>query len=438
MAGLFHGEIGLNDWLKFRSITAYRKDNTRTPIDFDATAAVDVDVPAIYKNKQFSQEFQVVADNGPLQGVAGVYYLNATAYDIFDVLLYTTLPTVLPGLTAATTGDVKTKTWAAFGDFTYDLSDQWAVSIGGRYTNDKRSATVLRQTLILGGSPAIGGAPPYGVGTVIATTSNFQGKRKDTAFTPRASVQFKPNENHNLYLSYSKGFKGGGFDPRGQSTQAPSQSYQDIYDFMAFDPEKVDSYELGWKAALADRRLQIATALFQANYKDVQVPGSAGCVVGGVSSFCGITTNAGKARFRGLEVEANWRVAQDMMRVGDRLNFAASLGYLDAKYLEFITNIAGVGPVDVADNRKIQNTPKWTWSGSLDYMTPVGAGMLDANTTLSYRSSSQQFELRSPMLDQKGYSLWDANLVWRSEGNRYEFGLHAQEHPQQEIYRRRL
>jgi iron complex outermembrane receptor protein len=421
-----HGEVGLNDWLKFRTITAYRKDRSDTPIDFDATPEADVDVPAIYKNHQFSQEFQLVADKGPLQGVAGFYYLNANAFDVFDVRLYTTLPAGLPGLTAATSGNVKTKTWAAFTDLTYNFTPQWAVSLGGRFTNDKRHAEVVRRNLLYGGSPELGGSDGYAVGTQLgALTSSFEGSRKDTAFTPRASVTFKPTPDHTIYASYSKGFKGGGFDPRGLTTQAPSQSPADIYDFMAFNPEKVDSYELGWKASLLDRRLQFATAVFDAEYKDVQVPGSAGCVVGGVATFCGITTNAGKARFRGVEFETNARLAQDFATAGDRLSLAGTLGYLDAKYLQFITNIAGVGPVNVADDRKIQNTPKWTLSGSLDYQAPVGSGRLDANTTVSYRSSSQQFELRTPMLDQAGFALWDANIVWRSAGNRYEIGLHG-------------
>ncbi len=420
-----HGEVGLNDWLKFRTITAYRKDKSTTPIDFDALQAVDLDVPAIYRNKQFSQELQLVVDRGPLAGIVGAYYLNANATNIFDVRLYTTLPGVLPGLTAATAGDVDTKTWAIFGDFTYDFNPQWSLSLGARYTNDKRRAKVLRQTYIFGGQPGLGGSNGFGVGTVIATTSNFDGKRTDTAVTPRASISFKPTPDHNIYLSYSKGFKGGGFDPRGQTSQAPTQSPRDIYDFMAFNPEKVDSYELGWKAQLFDRRLQFATDVFDAEYKDVQVPGSAGCTVGGVQTFCGITTNAGRARFRGFEFEGNLRVAENMAAAGDRLNFAATLGYLDAKYKEFITNIPGVGPVDVAAFRKIQNTPKWTTSASLDYSTPVWGGRLDANTTLSYRSKSQQFELRSPGLDQKGFALLDANILWRSGDGRYEFGLHG-------------
>jgi iron complex outermembrane receptor protein len=423
----FHGEIGLTDWLKFRTITAFRKDRSDTPIDFDATPAVDVDVPAIYKNHQFSQEFQLVADKGPLQGVAGLYYLNASAVDVFDVRLYASLPTILPGLTAATEGNVKTKTWAAFTDLTYNFTPQWAASVGVRYTNDHRHAEVFRRNLILGGSPQLGGSDPFdatGV-QVGAATSDFDGSRTDQAVTPRASINFKPTPNHNFYFSYSRGFKGGGFDPRGLTTQAPSQDPQDIYDFMAFDPEKVDSYEAGWKASLFGRRLQLATAIFDAEYKDVQVPGSAGCVVNGVTTFCGITTNAGKARFRGVEIETNARLAHDFATAGDRLNLAGTLGYLDAKYLQFITNIAGLGPVDVAKDRKIQNTPKWTLSGSLDYDTPLADGHLDLNTTVSYRSASQQFELRTPMLDQRGFALWDANIVWRSRGNRYEIGLHG-------------
>jgi len=98
---------------------------------------------------------------------------------------------------------------------------------------------------------------------------------------------------------------------------------------------------------------------------------------------------------------------------------------LDGKYKEFITNIAALGPTDVADNREIQNTPKWTLSGSVDYDTPAFGGRLNVNSTLSYRSASQQFELPVPYIDQGGFALWDANMVWRSTGNHWELGLHA-------------
>ena len=81
---------------------------------------------------------------------------------------------------------------------------------------------------------------------------------------------------------------------------------------------------------------------------------------------------------------------------------------------------------DVAAFRKIQNTPKWTASGTLSLTHPFGNGEeLNASATLSYRSSSQQFELRIPGLDQKGYALLDANLVYTGPDHHWTFGVHA-------------
>ena len=439
-----HGEIGLADWLTFRTITAYRKSHSATPIDFDALPTVDVDVPAKYHDHQFSQELQLVAERGPLHGVMGFYYLDANAFNVFDVRLYATGPLIgLPGLTAATRGNVDTKTWAGFFDLTYDLTPQWSFSMGWRYTRDHRHATVVRANLRAGGSPELGGSPPFdatGI-QVGALTSNFDGERTDKKMTPRLSLSFKPTPDHNIYVSYSQGFKGGGFDPRGLTTAAPDlngngiREPNEIFDYMAFDPETVSSYEAGWKASLFDRRFQFALAVFRADYQDVQIPGSAGAVINGVPTFVGVTTNAAKARFSGVELETNWRVARDMAIAGDRLSLAGTLGYLDAKFLKY-TTIVGFDPVtglplarpiefDVADFRKIQNTPKWTLSGTLDYDVPVASGRLNLNSTVSYRSKSQQFELAIPGLDQKGFALWDANIVWRSNGGRYEFGVHA-------------
>jgi iron complex outermembrane receptor protein len=428
-----HVTADLVEGFTLKSISSWRRSKSNTPIDFDALPTIDVDVPAKYEDSQFSQEIQLEIDRGPLAGIIGAYYLDANAANIFDVRLYATPPFGPLGLTAATAGDVDTKTWAIFGDFTYDISDQWSVSVGGRYTEDKRHAVVLRQTYLGGGQPGLGGDAGFGVGTPIATTSNFDGKRKDTDFTPRASISFKPNDNHNIYLSYAQGFKGGGFDPRGQTNNAPSQSPEDVYDFMAFDPETVESYELGWKGALFDKRLRMAVALFRANYKDVQVPGSAPCATAQGPSFCGITTNAGKARFQGVEVEANWAVVEDLATSGDRLNISGSLGYLDAEYREFLTvmtfdenlNPIPAQTIDMADFREVQNTPKWTMSGTLNYDTPMASGRLNFNSTLSYRSKSQQFELAVPGIDEDGFALLDASIVWRSAGDRWSVGLHG-------------
>mgnify|MGYP006175746153 CR=1 FL=1 len=104
-------------------------------------------------NEQVSQEVQLLVDAGPFSGMVGAYYLDATADTLFDVRLFTTLS----GLTAFTKAAVDTETYAIFGDFTYDFSDQLSLSVGGRYTWDKRTANILRQNYLGGGSPFFGG-----------------------------------------------------------------------------------------------------------------------------------------------------------------------------------------------------------------------------------------------------------------------------------------
>jgi iron complex outermembrane receptor protein len=197
----------------------------------------------------------------------------------------------------------------------------------------------------------------------------------------------------------------------------------EISQFISFRPETVTSYELGYKGSPLPG-LDVATALFHADYKDVQIPGSAPCTLNGMASFCGVTGNAGKARFQGVELEADARLGRDLAAPGDRLNLAGTMGYIKADYLRYETFIlAGRTTVDVADFRQVQNTPKWTASGTLDYSAPLSGGRLNLNTTLSYRSKTFQFEIPNPFLDQKAYSLLDANVLWKS--SRFSVGVHG-------------
>ncbi|TRW14848.1 TonB-dependent receptor [Glacieibacterium frigidum] len=419
----------LSDAFTLKNILAYRRDRTDTPIDFDSLPAQDVDVPAIYKNKQTSEELQLLYSSDKLNGLLGFYYLDANAFNIFDVILGTTGAVLgLPGFTASTFGDVDTKTYSFFGDFTYDFTEQFSLSVGGRYTNDKRNSVIIRKNLIGGASPELGGA---GV-QLGALTSNFNGEATFKEFTPRASISFKPTPDHNLYASYSKGFKGGGFDPRGLSTAAPDTNKNgvrdpnEIYDFLSFDPETVDSYELGYKASLFDRRLSLSIAAFHADYKDVQVPGSFGFDSNGDGindTFVGVTSNAGKAKIDGLEIEGLARLAPEFAGAGSNVNLGFSFGYIDAKYKQFI----GPTGTDVAKQRVFQNTPKYTASLGLTVSVPLslmGDGIVDIAPALSYKSKTSQFEIAGP-LDQKAYTLLDASLVWRSDDDRWSVGVHG-------------
>ena len=398
--------------LTFRSISAYRKDDTATPIDFDALPAVDVDVPGYYRNHQFSQELQMLVDKGKFNGLVGLYYLSASALTQFDVRLFTTLN----GLTGYTDANVDTETMAAFADFTYDFSDQLSLSVGGRYTWDERSAKILRQNYFGGGSPTFGGAGiPAG-----APGTNFRGKQTFTKFTPRASLSFKPNPDTQFYVSFSQGFKGGGFDPRGAGANAPdlngdgTKSDAEIAQFLSFRPEKVNSYEIGYKAALFDRRFTVALAAFRMDYTDVQIPGSVACTIGGLPSFCGVVSNAGKARLQGFEAEGKLRLGA--------LTLNGSVGYIDAKYQSYIANIAGV-PTQVAAFRHVQNTPAWNGAASATYGVDLGQGKVDFTAGMSFKSKTYQFEIANPYLDQPAYQLFDASIVYHAPGNRWSLGV---------------
>jgi iron complex outermembrane recepter protein len=423
--GALNIAINLTDTLTFKSITAYREDKSTTPIDFDSLPASDVDVPAIYNNDQFSQELQLLYEGERLSGVLGFYYLNANAFTAFDVALFTTGALIgLPGLNAQTLGDVNTDTWSVFGDFTYKLTDQLSVSLGGRYTSDKRTSQVLRTTFIGGFSNLFDGT-----GVPIAVTSNFNGGATFEDFNPRASISYQPNRNHNFYLSYSQGFKGGGFDPRGQTTACRTGTGglcnpQQIFDFMSFEPETVDSYEAGWKASLMDNRVNIRLAGFLGQYKNVQIPGSVGFDSNGDGvndSFIGITSNAASADINGVEFEGTALVGKDFAGAGSRFSINWSLGIIDAKFNTFIDNFGR----DVANQRVFQNTPDLTAHMGFNLGLPVAKGMVDFIGTLSLRSDASQFEARNPFLDQDGFALADASIVYTPNNGRFTIGVHG-------------
>lgn len=437
----FLGEWQASDAFTIKNILAYRDNEAGQQIDFDSLPVSDLQSPFNTRDDQFSEEFQVLYNSDDVKGVVGSYYLSANAANEFDVILGQLGTLIgLPGLNAFTSGEVKTNTWSVFGDFTFDLERMAGIqglelSLGGRYTEDIRKAHVLRQTL-LGNSTFFGGTP-----VTLATTSDFVGRSKFTDFSPRVSLAWRPNEDYKAYFSFSQGFKGGGFDPRGQSSATPdfdnsgTVTPDEVFRFMSFEPEEIDNYEVGLKSSFANGRATTNIALFYADYTNVQIPGSIGVDTTGDGiddSFAGVTSNAGAATMKGVEFEGSAVLTEDVFASGDSWTANASVGYIDAKYDEFIVaapdGAGGTALTNVADFLSIQNTPKWTANISSNYETPLTlfgkSGSISFLQSVSYRSATNQFEFDSP-IDQAGYVLFDASVVWDTDDGKWQFGVHG-------------
>jgi iron complex outermembrane recepter protein len=388
------GEWTVAPEVTLKSITAYRDGETNGNIDFDGTSQPTLDIPAFYKDDQVSQEFQLIYEGDRFQGVAGVYYLDGHAEGAFDTVLGNA------GLTIFTAGSVDTRSLAAFADFSFNISDQWRLSAGGRYTSDRRTGTVFRQTLLGLRSPFFGNA----AAVPLVTNTDYTNRRTDNQFTPRVSISYLPNPDTTFYASYSKGYKSGGFDMRGDASLTPNT-------VNGYEPETVDAYEVGMKAYAIDRSLYFSLAGFYSDYQNqqvtVQVP-----VGANVASF---VNNAADSRIWGVEAEAR-------AILSDNLSVSAMFGYINADFRRVITfDPITQQNIDVSDIWGFQNTPKFTFAVSPTWRQDLGAGgTLSFTPSLSYRSAYQQFEVPNALLDEDGYALVDAALVWTSADQRFQ------------------
>jgi iron complex outermembrane receptor protein len=163
---------------------------------------------------------------------------------------------------------------------------------------------------------------------------------------------------------------------------------------------------------------------FLGQYTDVQIPGSVGVDADGdgvFESFVGITSNAADADINGIEVEGNALLFDDFAGVGSRFSVNFSLGVLDAEFNEFIDAQGN----DVADERVFQNTPDLTGHFGTNLSIPAADGVFDFIGLVSFRSDASQFEQPNPFLDQEGFALVDASIVYTDDEGRFSIGAHA-------------
>ncbi|HYE47630.1 MAG TPA: TonB-dependent receptor [Caulobacter sp.] len=403
----FTAQWDINDTLTFKSITAYRDGDTETVIDFDGLPQPILDIPAYYADDQFTQEFQLLFNGDRIQGVAGLYYLDGHAEGAFDTILGQA------GIVIGTAGSVDTKSYAAFADVSIDITDRFKVSVGARWTRDEKEGTVFRANY-LGAtrSPLLGGTPR----APLLVRSNYTNDKSFEKFTPRVSLSFDLTEDLTTYVSYGQGFKSGGFDMRGDVILTPQT-------VNGYEPETVDSYEIGLKGSLYDGRITFATALFKAEYKDQQVTTQ----VPAGASIASFVDNVGSSEMWGWEFEGRFRFT-------DNFQAGMALGYIDAEFNEFLrfypagaTNpLTGtvVPPggltLNIADMAVFQNTPPWTMNFNATWDFDVAGGTLAITPMASYRDSFSMFEFAAPLLDQESYWLYDLSASWTAPSGNWK------------------
>ncbi|WP_082536519.1 MULTISPECIES: TonB-dependent receptor [unclassified Roseateles] len=370
-----------NDW-SLKYILAHRASDTDTSIDFDGLPNKIADVRAEYHDSSTSHELQAIYEGQNHSGVIGVYWFDGRAggtvrNNFFNLSFGTT------------NGIVYTEGKAIFGDWSWRLTPQFSVSTGLRYTDESKRAVVLNQAF----------ANEQFSGTPIAVPANFDNSRSVTNTSPRVSLEYKVSNAVKLYTTASRGFKSGGYNIRANTLAFPGSS-------KPFEDEVLDSLELGAKMVLDGGRLELNTALFHNKYKNVQLSVFTSYTqANGQPGFFGDFTNAGKATVQGAEVEfaytpsSAWRIS-------------GHLAALDAKYDEYIDR-----GVNVADQKKFTNTPKFAAGLNIEHNAKLAVGTLRSRLGLTHRSKVYPTTDLAETLAQDGYALVNAGLIWEKDAN---------------------
>lgn len=379
----------VNDSVSLRSLSSYRHTDFKSLTDIVGSS---FDLFPLYNwetDDQFSQEFQVnyTSDNHKL--VLGAYYLNDKVYGgsrgEYNVGTMAS-PFFLQGYWAG--GTQKTNTVAVFGQDTISVSDRLRVTLGARYSWEKKEINNVSEFNF---------ADVYSPSYVVKTPFRADSKSW-SSFTPKVGIDFDLADRVMLYASYSKGFKSGLFDLMGD--RAP-----------AVNPEKVDAFDAGVKLTTNSVRANLAG--FYYKYKDMQV--------GKVTGAALLLENAATATIYGLEGEFT------VKPVPAPLTLSVSASWLHARFDDYVsvdparlfgdgvtTDPSGAAAFDLNGNHLAQ-APDYTVNASAEYVidAPFGEFTLRAESLWQGRTYFDSFN--TPQNQQGAYSLQNASITFNSD-----------------------
>ena len=386
------------DWaaseaFNLKSITAYRatdgffnRDADGSPINLTHTSNFD------YEHRQFSQELQATGDmaEGKLRYVAGLYFFSENGSDPLIVPLSDAFGTVV-----LEDVEIDNKSFAAYLQATYDITSRLALTAGVRYTEDKKEF-FTNQYLEVGTAGPMNPFllfAPVGLQIPLVPPNSFV-EADYSDVSPRFSIEYQARDNLLAYASYTQGFKSGGFNLR---YVVPREAV------LPFDPESVDSVEIGFKYETTDRRLRLNGAGFYTDYNGIQVT-----VFEGLGAP--VTLNSGDAEIWGAELELAALFAEN-------LQLSLSVGYTNAEYTELRTNSAFLltPEQEITLDSKLPNAPEWQTTLAVDYSIPAaGSASFDLHFDWSYTDDLANDAQNSRFLNQAGYHLLNTGVTYNA------------------------
>ena len=353
--GSLNVAFDINDALQVKSISAYRALDWVGVRDADNTPLTILNTYYDVSGDQFSEELQLIYKSDPLVGVFGLYYFEQQSDDIVTVDLNPPPPGIQHD---SDNNKVDNHSWAAFTQWTWNITDQFSATVGGRYTEDKKDAFPDQYDLA---TPNVKQVP------AVWYSDTFE------SFTPSGSLSFRFNEQAMIYASYSEGFKGGGWNSHFNAVLTPEQQAA----LHPFKPEEAQTIEVGAKFDLAGNTLRLNLAAFTSDYKDMQLT-YRGPAPLGVAPF---VTNAGKTSIDGGELELTWKPIEPLM-------IESSVGYLDATIDELSTIPFAVLPPGLVVGNRLPYAPEWQAHLGVGYTAHAGKVEIVPRVDASYQAQT--------------------------------------------------
>jgi iron complex outermembrane receptor protein len=374
----------------FVSISAYRKIKQWNIFDNDGLPGSFVEaIQDFNRTTTFTQEFQLLSrdTDSKFNWIVGLFYLDDKS-GYRDPIGLNLRGLQVTGddtgfVTASFVDPIKTTSIAGFAEGTYHFSDRTRLTLGARYTRDKKE--LGGESRVYVGGNLVGPADPL-------SPYDFEKTWKKPTF--KIALEQDVATDAMLYATYNRGFRSGSFNTVGVTG-------------VPVDPEIIDAYEVGIKSQWLDNRLRVNAAAYFYDFKDLQVVVSRGPSTDLI--------NAAKAEIKGLELDLEGSLTE-------RLSVRAGASYIDSEYTDFETgtlcsirlpdgHTMNAPPCSPKGN-ELTRTPEFTFNLGVTYRQPVSFGFLGAS--LDYKWTDEFFWEIDNRLVEPSYGVLNGQVSWES------------------------